>query len=210
MTDISTLKIAVSMRVTEASGYAEVRDTIARDWTKYLMNVFPNAKWLLVPNIGQNVITYLEKWHINALILTGGDDLGRYLDRDSTEKAMFQHARKAGWPILGVCRGLQAIYFWLGGGIETTDLAFVSRHVAKNHSIQFGFETHKVNSFHRLKLDSKCPSNLKVIARCWEDNTIEAVKGNGILGIMWHPEREENPQEWETHLIREFFQTEVL
>ncbi|WP_282776944.1 gamma-glutamyl-gamma-aminobutyrate hydrolase family protein [Phaeodactylibacter xiamenensis] len=199
------LRIAISMRVTSASGYNEIRDTIARDWSIYLNKVFPKANWLLVPNMGEAVVDYLQKWNINALILTGGDDLGVFVDRDETEKYMFRYAQKQEYPVLGICRGLQAIYTWLGGKVESTDLDFAARHVAKAHDIIYEDKVYLVNSYHNLMLDPfSCPNELEPIAHSVNDNAIEAIRGHRILGFMWHPERYDEPKKWETDVIHEF------
>ncbi|MBZ9786731.1 gamma-glutamyl-gamma-aminobutyrate hydrolase family protein [Psychroflexus sp. CAK57W] len=206
---MSNLIIAVSMRETQASAYKEVRDTIARDWPEYLNKVFYDAKWLFVPNIKEDVIEYLNQWQVNGLILSGGDDLGDCPDRDATEHIMFNYALEKEWPVLGVCRGMQAIYTWLGGRVILSNDEFIKYHVAKNHDIFFQGNRYSVNSYHRLMLDSKtCPKNLDAIGICVQDNTIEAYLGNNILGLMWHPERESKPKEWEISFIRNFFKIE--
>lgn len=207
---MKNLRIAISMRVTLASGYHEVRDTLARDWSVYMNKVFPQARWLIVPNMEKAVVTYLQKWNINALILTGGDDLGIFVDRDRTEEYMFRYAQNHGYPVLGVCRGLQAMYTWLGGEVKPTNADFVARHVAKEHEIKYEGNVYQVNSYHSLMLDPfSCPDILQPIAYCVSDNAIEAVKGNGVLGFMWHPERHEEPQGWETDIIRGFLKSTI-
>ena len=37
-------RIGISMRVTNALQYDEVRDSIAHDWSNYMQNVFQNSK----------------------------------------------------------------------------------------------------------------------------------------------------------------------
>ena len=200
------LVIGVSMRETEASGYLEVRDSLARDWPIYLNKVFYDAKWLFVPNMNQGVEEYLEDWGVNALILTGGDDLGKYPERDVTEEKMFQYALENNFPILGVCRGMQAIYTWMGGKVNLSNDEFAKDHVAAKHEITMEGVTRKVNSYHRLKLDThSCPDKLSPLAHCLKDQSMEAFQGDNILGLMWHPERESEPHQWEVKLIREFF-----
>ena len=200
------LRIGITMRVTEADTYHEIRDSITQDWSKYLFSVFPVAIWLFIPNIGEKVVDYIRKFNLNAFILSGGEDLGRAPERDKTEFEIFKYAINHGFPLLGICRGLQAIYAWKGGKVSIESGDFRKTHVAQKHEVAFGNSIRKVNSYHGNKIDEQSlPNDLKVLARCIDDNSIEAISGNKILALMWHPEREENFQEWETELIRDFF-----
>lgn len=201
------LRIGISMRVTDALSYHEKRDTISHDWSNYLLNIFPDTQWLYIPNIGESHIAeYIKKWELNAFILSGGEDLGKSPERDETEYAIYKYAINNKLPLLGICRGLQAIYFWNGGRVLNQSTEFKQRHVAQIHKVLIGNLSYKVNSYHGNKLDkSSLPKSLKIIAICIDDNTIEAVSGDNILAMMWHPEREESFQEWEIKLIRSFF-----
>ena len=63
-----------------------------------------------------------------------------------------------------------------------------------------------MNSFHSSALNEKSkPDELEVIATCIRDHTIEAYKGEKIVGMMWHPEREEIFSEWEAKIIKKLF-----
>jgi len=203
------LNIGISMRETNATGYNEKRDSIARDWYRYMDEVMPNANWLLLPNIGKNIIRYIENWDINAFILTGGEDLGISDERDNTEKLIFEYSRKETLPILGICRGFQAIYKLMGGSIEKQNKNFSRFHTANHHEIIICNKNETVNSYHSNALiESVKPKELEIIARCKKDNTIEACEGNNILGFMWHPEREKKFNEWNAKRIKRIFKYE--
>ena len=96
--------VALSMRVAEAENYIERRDSISHDWIERLnsWNYMP----VPVPN-GGNPVALLRELKPSLLILTGGDDLGLFPERDATEKKLLGAAMQSGTPVLGVCRGLQ-------------------------------------------------------------------------------------------------------
>lgn len=203
------LNIGISMREVNAIGYHEKRDSIARDWYRYMEEVLPNSNWLLLPNIDNNICHYLKNWDINALILSGGEDLGSSKERDNTEKLIFNYSQNNSLPILGICRGFQAIYKWLGGNIEKQDINFSKYHVATRHQIKINNELNEVNSYHSNALiETSKPDELQVLARCKRDNTIEAFEGENILGLMWHPERENKFHEWDAKRIKKLFKYE--
>ena len=203
------LNIGISMRETNAVDYDEKRDSIARQWYRYMKETMPNANWILLPNIENDIENYIRNWNVNAFILTGGENISVSKERDNTEKLIFQYSQAHTLPILGVCRGFQAIYKWLGGEVERGEDSFSSSHVATRHQIIINEEIKEVNSYHSNTLiDETKPDALKIIGRCKRDNSIEAYQGNKILGLMWHPEREEVLSEWEGKIIKNLFRYE--
>jgi putative glutamine amidotransferase len=156
---------------------------------------------------------------VDALVLTGGADVEpeRYgqeqhpttyirPNRDAFEFGLFEAARKAGKPVLGVCRGLQVMSVALGGTLvqhlpearETTEhqpapatfgrgtvtLADGSRAAAI-----LGPET-KTLCYHHQAID-RLGDGLEPVG--WAaDGTIEAaeVPGEFTLGVQWHPEQD--------------------
>ncbi|MCB9246936.1 MAG: gamma-glutamyl-gamma-aminobutyrate hydrolase family protein [Flavobacteriales bacterium] len=204
--DESELRIGITMRITEANSYPEPRDSVAQDWINYMHFLLPNASWMYIPNMGSDAVAFIQKWGINSFILTGGDNLGDYPIRDITETTILKYAIKNSLPVLGICRGLQLIYNYLGGTVEKQSLEFAQIHVAKQHKINLLDEIRIVNSYHNNKLlPETIPSKLSAIAHCLEDYTIEAVQGDNLLGIMWHPERTHPYQTWTAELIHKLF-----
>ena len=77
-------------------------------------------------------------------------------------------------------------------------------HVGKPHEIKisntrishkFESESFSVNSFHNnIIQDKNLGKNLVSFAKTISDNTVEGIfhKEYKILGVMWHPEREQN------------------
>ncbi|GAB3157163.1 gamma-glutamyl-gamma-aminobutyrate hydrolase family protein [Amycolatopsis sp. NPDC004378] len=156
---------------------------------------------------------------VDGLVLTGGADVeperyGREAhpatytrpDRDAFEFGLFEAARRAGKPVLGVCRGLQVMSVALGGslvqhlpeatgatehqpapatfGRGTVTLAEGSRAAAI-----LGPET-KTLCYHHQAID-RLGAGLDPVG--WAaDGTIEAaeVPGEFTLGVQWHPEQD--------------------
>lgn len=204
------LRIGISMRETDASSYSEKRDSIARDWFMYLSKIMPNANWVLLPNISDDINNYLEYWKLNAFILTGGEDLNISPVRDKTEKLVFEYSQLHSLPILGICRGLQAIYKWSGGIVENSnDLIFKKYHESTRHKVILNDKIIEVNSYHSNSLhELSKPDKLQIIGRCKNDLSIEAIKGDNILGFMWHPEREKIVSTYEKIMIKKLFKYE--
>ena len=139
-----------------------------------------------IPNFLDGQI--LREWLIclqpNAIILSGGNDIGEDQKRDNVEKNLLNFAKDKSRPVLGICRGMQMMTCWSGGTLKP-----VHGHVANRHSIR-GEINGNVNSFHKFSA-SLCPSGFITLATS-DDSAIEAFR-HEILpweGWMWHPERE--------------------
>lgn len=179
------LRIGVTMRILETQGYYEPRDALAQEWGDFLNKALPHAAWMPLPNLGAHSIRlYCEKWGINRLILTGGEDIGVSALRDETEHDLLLWAKDRSIPVLGVCRGMQMMAVYAG-----VSLISVEGHIRTRHLLQ-GDYVHEVNSFHQYAL-ATCPVGFKVSARA-EDGQIEAIYHAEYHweGWMWHPERE--------------------
>ena len=72
----------------------------------------------------------VENLKIDALLLSGGNDLGDAPDRDSTELHLLEAARELEIPVLGICRGMQLMASFFGVGVEE-----LSSHVGTRHQI---------------------------------------------------------------------------
>ena len=202
------LKFGITMRVTNPSEYDEPRDSIARDWSDFMLCNFPNAKFLFIPNIGKNVIDYIKKWNIDVLIFSGGDDLGKTLDRDNTENILLEYALKVETPIIAVCRGLQLVHTYFGGEIKNGEEEFVFKHRAVNHNIITDTGIVNVNSYHTNRIDeNSVHKDFEIFARCEMDNSIEGLRNRNILGVMWHPERKNLSPEYNKLLLENFLKS---
>ncbi len=198
-------RLALSMRVVNASGYHEPRDALAQDWGRFLHLALPHAAWMAVPNIGPGISTVLEGFGVDGLILTGGEDWGTSPERDTTEEAALRWAISQRVPVFGVCRGAQVINQFLGGTLFRRD---DSLHVATRHPVRLtDGSVMEVNSYHHqiippdgLALDL-CPAAYD------QDGAVEAFTHAvlPVAGIIWHPEREQNAADHDLTLFRRYF-----
>ena len=133
--------------------------------------------------------TWLQTIQPNALLLSGGNDIGEFPSRDATEGYLLSWAEEKRIPVLGICRGLQMMAVWSGGNLISKEGHIGSRHKLKV-TTQSDEWPANVNSYHSWGLDS-CPDEFEIEAQA-EDNSIEAIKHTNLpwAGWMWHPERE--------------------
>lgn len=189
------LKIAISLRLSQSQNYSEKRDALSRDWPIFLEKI--GAYPLLVPNSISNLEDFLTEMNPDAIILSGGENLGENPERDTIESELIQYGIKNKLPIFGVCRGMQIINHYFGGSIRSTQN---KNHVGKNHYVKTNSRLHPsnkilVNSFHdNVILKTDLSKEFEILAECETDSTIEAFinKKSLIVGVMWHPEREPN------------------
>ncbi len=189
------------MRTVAADGYDEPRDALAQLWPQFLAAALPNADWLFVPSLGaMETSAYCERWGINGLILTGGEDVGTSPLRDRSEHALLVWAAEKSLPLLGVCRGMQLMSTASGAGLSR-----VSGHVAVRHCLHGDYDW-EVNSYHTATL-AEVPKQYRVLAKA-PDGSIEAIRHDTLPweGWMWHPEREAPYSSNDICEIRRMFQ----
>jgi len=205
---MSTVRIGISMRMERIAETGEVRNALAHDWTKYMAHFLPLVTWLPVPNMGGAVVEWVESMGIGGLIFSGGDDWGRFSQRDETEKALWRWARGKGLPVLGVCRGMQVLNFCMGGSLPSPNaMRDTCDHVATRHGLILDDEPHEVNSYHNgLLRDKDIAPRFKVWGKA-SDGTVEAIRtpDHRMYGIMWHPEREAEPSPLDMAIMKRVF-----
>ena len=201
-------RIGISLRVQIIEKYDEKRDTISHDWINFLQKT--NCVPILIPNNLTDIEDYISEMKLDGIILSGGDNIGEFPERDQTEKKILEFAIKNSFPVLGICRGMQVINTFFGGTIETLEN---SKHVGDHHFVSLNknfasflhTEKLQVNSFHNNVIKPKnLGKNLKPFAMA-NDNTIEGFYHIElpIFGVMWHPER--SPNDKNELIIRKIF-----
>lgn len=212
---MNKIRLGISLRVVETKEYREPRDTIAHDWFGFLNRL--GYEWVLIPNLGEDVIDYIKKLGINAFILTGGNDIGESPVRDETETKILEYASDKRLPLIGICRGMQMIQSYFGGLLsKITD----GSHIAKTHDVVFTenikniFSKNQkwlVNSFHGQKIDADSMSGDFIPLAHSNDGHIESFRHSvlPIYGLMWHPERMNPIRDEETKLFRSIFNGEL-
>jgi putative glutamine amidotransferase len=123
--------------------------------------------------------------------------------RDRAELVATRETLEAGRPILGICRGIQLLAAAHGGALhqDLVSAGFTGHHWAEDrqsepvHAVDVTARTaaadalagHRtVNSIHHQAV--KDPGSLTPTA--WsDDGVVEAIEGDKVLGLQWHPER---------------------
>lgn len=191
--------LALTQRVTE-SPQGEKRDGLAQDWTRFLKIL--GCPWLALPNDPETALELVSRFEVGGLILTGGDDIGVFPERDQTEAALLGWAGQNLRPVLGICRGFQFIHHWLGGDLVPVEPEL---HRARRHEIIMADGRRRVvNSFHNFAPDPNA-GLMEPLATCVRDGALEAAGRDNCLGLMWHPEREPQPRPEDLDIIKRHF-----
>ena len=189
-------KVGISLRIVNAANYDEKRDALSHDWISFFEKF--NAIPILIPNTISNVDEFLDTLEIEGVILSGGEDVGKNIERDKTETKIIEYGIKKEIPMFGVCRGMQILNNFFGGSITKTDS---ENHVNKSHLVEIVSpffismikkKSIEVNSFHNnIIVPELLGSNLTSFAFSPTDNTIEGFfhQNLPIMAVMWHPER---------------------
>ncbi|WP_292433759.1 gamma-glutamyl-gamma-aminobutyrate hydrolase family protein [Methylobacter sp.] len=182
--------MAVSQRVDWLPERNERRDALDQNLCRWLVAAgympmpVPNVMGQMQGNNPSPMQNWLSATNPDAILLSGGNDIGDAPERDNTERCLLAYAEEKCLPVLGICRGMQMLSVWAGSTLQP-----VAGHVGTKHRLQ-GELTGDVNSFHRFAV-AVCPPGFTVAATS-EDGCIEAIRHETLpwQGWMWHPERE--------------------
>lgn len=114
---------------------------------------------------------------------------------DNLDFTLIREFDKLNKPILGICRGIQAINVCFGGSlyqdINNHKLPKTDRHSVKIEKESFLYNCYnaeklQVNSLHHQAL-KEVASNFKVTAIS-EDGIVEGIEKDNVLAVQWHPE----------------------
>ena len=196
------------------------------EWGHYL-----NIRWQAFANeIGFTLIPLtsialtekiISEKYIKAVILSGGGNLSKEfsnknlnkkslnninLQREEIERILIKFSLKTNTPLIGVCRGMQALGMYFGG-----HLSHVDKHVNTRHSLDYYCPVlnskinRDVNSYHDFGIESvEVPKCFEINAKYM--NSVEQIihENKKMLGIMWHPEREDKFSKLDIKLFRKF------
>ena len=185
------------MRQDYIKDYGEYRDSIDNTWFKFLHQC--NLTPCLLPNDSMLAEQIIQNTNFDGILLTGG---GEYDTKLSDERSKIEHkllsiALTYKIPLIGVCRGMQAIQQYFG-----MQLYPVQGQVTPTQSIKFNNQIVQVNSYHTL---GTTQTNQDLIVKAIGlDNIIKSVShiSAPIEGIMWHPERNVNFSEMDIQLFK--------
>ena len=134
-------------------------------------------------------------------------------ERDAYELALVRAALERGLPLLGICRGMQILNVAYGGSIEQhlPDALGHEEHrhtpgTFADHEVRLvpgslaaraaASEVTPVKSHHHQGI-KEVGSGLEVTGWAAEDDAVEALEDPScpfVLGVLWHPEEDENSQ----------------
>ena len=170
-----------------------------------------------IPNTTSDPEDYMMSLAPSALVLSGGGDVdpvlygGRQLSdktiapqRDRLEYRLLDLAVRMRMPVLGICRGMQLINVYFGGGLDSVTLParYSEAEMLEPHLVTLDDgllrerfpEGCQVNSYHREVV----PLNLlgKGIDPFAVHGSLPLAEGIRhadlpVAGIQWHPERNE-------------------
>lgn len=179
-------KILITQRVDFISQYNEKRDGLDQRWFSLLeeLDFIP----VIAPNNLGQTKKIIDQILVDGIIISGGNDLyalgGDTPERDLVERYVINFGVSKNIPIIGICRGMQALQNYFG-----VELRRVDGHIG-SHVINTEYGSFVVTSYHNYGATNTV--NELCAWATSNDGVIEGVSHriNKIMGIMWHPERE--------------------
>lgn len=196
-------KILISQRIDHLPERMETREGIDIKICKIMINL----GFIPIPisnSFGDiqkdKLFEYIDSLEPHGFILSGGNDLNEYKQRDILEKTLIEYAILKRKPLMGICRGMQILANFFGSHIEP-----INNHVNSERIVK-GVIHKKIRCFHKYKI-ATCPKDFSILSIS-DDGCIEAIKSKNypMIGIMWHFEREEKLDYIDKNLIMELFQ----
>ena len=153
-------------------------DALERSWYSF----FSKHTITVAPNIPDYFDTINQ---FDALVITGGSDsMARHL----TENRLYTLFEQANIPIVGFCHGAFAVND-IAGGIND----YTVDHIGCMHQVKMNNQLVEVNSFHSQCIYKLAPG-FRALATDLEGRPEAFVHlFKPIWGVVWHPERMQNP-----------------
>tara|TARA_R110002012_G_scaffold47399_1_gene124209 strand:- start:16213 stop:16899 length:687 start_codon:yes stop_codon:yes gene_type:complete len=210
------MRIAISTRRITDLVHGEARDALSEDWYRYLYTTWPEIVLLPLLNLPGEVERWASNLEIDAAILSNGNDWGDCAVRDETERKLVEWCRQRSRPVLGVCRGFQALNVLAGGAVET-DIRSVcgQSHGGTRHKVSLtsplfsalaGDDQIEVNSYHDQGVTRRGLAASLVPFALSDGDVVEGFyhPTAAFLAIQWHPERPGPSAGFDTALISAF------
>lgn len=184
---------------------------------------------LLIPNTISDPAAYALAFDVAGVVLTGGGDVApdRYhqtntgsieisTQRDTTEYRLVEMALDHHLPLFGICRGMQVVNVFFGGGLVQDIPSMLGDRVAhdkRQHDVTLvdarvtgllGVDHLTVWSYHHQAVtDTHLGTGLDVFARSETDGVVEGVlhRDHPVLAVQWHPERAATASDTDRALI---------
>lgn len=215
-------RIGITQRVS-THFWGQAHDCLDASWAQLAFSL--SLAPVPLPNLDaekQVIAEYLAQCNLSGLILSGGNDISGLGNvrgsetcpvRDAFEATCIDWAIDQNTPILAVCRGFQFLNMQLGGNLTTIEGHEAARHVVHRSSgpapnILDNYPVSlEVNSFHTyaISADDLAP-DLTPLYTDIEGN-VEAAHcvEKKVVGVMWHPERENPARSFDEALLRTLF-----
>lgn len=193
--------IIISQRIDYLSDRDELRESIDVRLILFLKKL-GYTPYVISNFLQEDIEPWLNQLNPIGIILSGGNNINDYADRDRTEKHLLEYAIRYRLPVIGICRGLQYMNHYLGGTLKR-----VINHIGNKHALSGLWPMMKsidmVNSYHEFAID-QLGDGLEVLASY--ESIIEAVEHKKYqwLGIMWHPERESVFTDYDQEIFKEY------
>lgn len=140
----------------------------------------------------------------DLIIITGGGSVPpdyylnckekKWTKRDIIEYKLINEALKQNISVLGICRGMQFINGYFGGRVDKLSNLSISHKTGLNHDIFINGIIINVNHYHNdcIPIDYLA-KELSLVASDKDKKTVEIFisKEKKILGVQWHPERDD-------------------
>ena len=193
-------KVFISQRLDNVGKFNEKRNNLDINFLKLFekLNIIP----ILIPNDIYLTKKIIKDIKPKGIILTSGGDARKKDARYYSELLLIDFACKKNIPLIGICRGAQAINLYFSGKIKK-----ISNHVRKNHKLKIHFGNKQkviTNSYHDYGIKKEIlGKNLKVLGET-NDGSIELFrhKSKKIVGMMWHPERFKKLRSFELKIFK--------
>ncbi|MDQ7834351.1 MAG: gamma-glutamyl-gamma-aminobutyrate hydrolase family protein [Humidesulfovibrio sp.] len=212
--------LGVTQRVVQVPGRG-TRDCLNQAWGVFFRAC--NLRYLPLPTLLDEPAEYVARAGIRGIVLSGGNDVpgccppgvsGDYApDRDRLEAELTALCRASRRPILGVCRGMQMLNLFCGGRVRLLEGHAGTAHPLRMlpGSVGLGLpDALEVASHHRYGLLPEDLGEGLLPLALAEDGSVEAFRHASLplAGLMWHPERADEPQPWAVSLFQAFFGVE--